>query len=190
MTRFTRAAVVCALLAAAAPAVMASAQHAWSPVTPASERFRQHLLEYLALRRASVDQLQRRYPGRSEADDTFRLALGAAIRQARRDAHAGDILCPEMAVLVVAAVQRDLARRDVEERRAIFREVPDRPLVRVNDLYPAEAPLATIPPLLLQQLDPLPPELQYGFLGTSLILLDVDTRVIVDVVPHAVRGTT
>ena len=42
-----------------------------------------------------------------------------------------------------------------------------------------------MPPLLLTQLPPLPPELQYRFLGRALILLDADANLIVDVVPDA-----
>ena len=39
---------------------------------------------------------------------------------------------------------------------------------------------------LLQRLEPLPQELQYRFLATALILLDIDTALIVDFLPNAI----
>jgi hypothetical protein len=72
----------------------------------------------------------------------------------------------------------------------LLSEVPDVASVRVNDFYPEGEPLGTVPPALLRQLDPLPQELQYRFLSTDLILLDVDTSLIVDVIPDAFRRSS
>ena len=42
-----------------------------------------------------------------------------------------------------------------------------------------------MPPALLLRLPPLAPELQYRFIGRTLILLDVDANLVVDVLPDA-----
>ena len=72
----------------------------------------------------------------------------------------------------------------------ILSEVPAVPAVHVNDFYPEGEPLGTVPPSLLRQLDPLPPELQYRFLSNALILLDIDTALIVDFIPNAFERTS
>jgi hypothetical protein len=72
----------------------------------------------------------------------------------------------------------------------ILSEVPEVSSVRVNDFYPEGEPLATVPPSLLQQLEPLPPELQYRFLASALILLDIDTHLIVDFIPNALQRSS
>jgi hypothetical protein len=156
----------------------------------ASSAFQLRVTGYMTLRRDLVEHLRHGAASDSVGDALFRDVLGLAIRQARRDARPGDILCRDIVDRVVMAVRTDLSRRGPAERRAILREVPLAPFVRINDVYPVRAPLATVPPLLLRALEPLPPELQYRFLGNALILIDIDTRVIVDVVPNAIGGTT
>ena len=85
---------------------------------------------------------------------------------------------------------RQMAWQALEGADDLLSEVPEVASVRVNDFYPEGEPLGTVPPSLLQQLDPLPQELQYRFLATSLILLDVDTLLIVDVIPDAFRRSS
>ncbi len=69
-------------------------------------------------------------------------------------------------------------------------DVPAVASVRVNDFYPEGQPFATVPPSLLQLFEPLPPELQYRFLATELILLDIDTALIVDFIPNAFQRSS
>jgi hypothetical protein len=157
---------------------------------PFADPFEARLAAYTDLRRAIADDLLRDAVAGADARDEFRAILATAIQQARRDAQPGDILCAEIVGRLLGSVRRDFASRQPAEQQAMFIEVPAVPVVRVNDFYPPDAPLATVPPLLLQQLEPLPPELQYRFLGNALILLDVDTRLIVDVVSNAFRKTT
>ena len=64
-----------------------------------------------------------------------------------------------------------------------------RPL-RVNESYPAGAPLPTVPPSLLLNLPPLPPEVEYRIVGTDLILHDVEANLIVDWIPDAISRRT
>jgi hypothetical protein len=55
----------------------------------------------------------------------------------------------------------------------------------VNARYPDDVPLSTMPPEVLKNLPPLPAELEYRFVGETLILLDPDAHLVVDFVPRA-----
>ena len=50
----------------------------------------------------------------------------------------------------------------------------------VNGRYPDTVPLTTIPPPVLQTLPKLTEDLEYRFIGDSLILLDAHAHVIAD----------
>ena len=56
----------------------------------------------------------------------------------------------------------------------------------VNTPYPENAPLATVPPLILVNLPRLPDGLEYRFMGRHLILRDQPSNLIIDFVPGAV----
>jgi hypothetical protein len=148
--------------------------------------FQERVSEYTRLRQQIIRHLQTDRLD-DDADAGIRRALAAAIRAARYDARAGDVFGVEMSSRILGMVRADLSARAPRDRDAILFEVPAVAGVRVNDGYPDGAPLATVPPLLLMQLVPLPPELQYRFLGDAIIMLDVDASLIVDVVPHALR---
>jgi hypothetical protein len=58
--------------------------------------------------------------------------------------------------------------------------------VHVNHEYPDNMPLQTMPPTLLLNLPPLPPELEYRIVGRELVLRDIEANLIVDMVPGVV----
>ena len=115
-----------------------------------------------------------------------RTALTNAIRTARNRSRPGEIFIPAVRNYFRALITASLKSRPVEEARAILSEVPRAAAVRVNAGYPESAALATIPPELLSQLPPLPPELEYRFLGKALILRDADANLVVDFVENAI----
>jgi hypothetical protein len=159
----------------------------WSPGAHASaSSFEERINEYCALRRRVLDELLR---SRRDVGDVgeaaFRDRLASGIRDERRGARTGDVFGADFAVEIAGVVQRALSGRPATDRQAILAEVPVAAHARVNDFYPDNAPLATVPPLLLARLAPLPPELQYRFLEDALILIDVDTNLIIDVIPNA-----
>jgi hypothetical protein len=57
--------------------------------------------------------------------------------------------------------------------------------VMINARYPDSVPLSTMPPQVLEGLPRLPEELEYRFLGDRLILMDVHSHTIVDVIDKA-----
>ena len=57
---------------------------------------------------------------------------------------------------------------------------------KVNDLYPTTYPLATFPPELLPLLPKLPEVVEYRVVSHYLVLRDIESNVILDVMPRAV----
>ena len=148
--------------------------------------FRQRVAAYARLRQRIInDLLEGGIDPAADDGREFRSRLGVAIREARRQARPGEIFCLE-----VAGPMRQMVWNTLQGADDILSEVPEVASVRVNDFYPEGEPLATVPPSLLQRLDPLPQELQYRFLATSLILLDVDASLIVDFIPDAFQRSS
>lgn len=58
--------------------------------------------------------------------------------------------------------------------------------LHVNEVYPEEIPLTTMPPMLLRRLPELPMELAYRIMGRALVLQEIKTNVIVDFIPDAI----
>jgi hypothetical protein len=168
------------------PALLAARSSATrrTPVDPVT-LFEDRVATYVTLHRQCAERLLvRGVEPDPSGEATFREALGDSIRFARRHAQPGDILCPALAPRILQMVRTDLAARERLDRQAILDGVPQRQ-VRVNDCYPSGEPLATMPPALLLRLPRLAPELQYRFIGRTLILLDVDASLVVDVLPDA-----
>ena len=59
-------------------------------------------------------------------------------------------------------------------------------VLRVNDVYPEDIPMTTMPPTLLARLPVLPKELAYRIIGRALALLDIRSNVIVDFIPDVI----
>lgn len=171
--------------------VPSSARMAGTTASASVRAFQERVSEYTRLRRQIVEHLQMSGLVAHGATDTaFRVALARAIQDARRHAGTGDVFGVEITDRILQSVRIDMSARQPVDRLAILSDMPAVPRVRVNDCYPEGAPFATMPPLLLIRLVPLPPELQYRFLMDAVILLDVDANLIVDLIPHALRRST
>ena len=113
--------------------------------------------------------------------------LAAAIRQMRTHAKRGDIftsaISSEFRRLIGLTMQ---GRAGVEIRDSLHRAEPVSLRLHVNDTYPVNIPLQSTPPTLLENLPPLPKELDYRVIGTDLVLRDVDANLIIDLIPHAI----
>ena len=182
-TKNARLLVVCsALLLGGLTAATGSRDEMTDASASPSRPFRERVAAYAELRQQIVRDLLDKgvYADAEDDGGEFRSRLGLAIRDARRHAQPGDIFSLQSAGYMRQVVQNALHGKD-----DILSEIPEVPLVRVNDFYPEGEPLATVPPLLLQQLEPLPQALQYRFLANHLILLDIDTALIVDFVANA-----
>jgi hypothetical protein len=112
-------------------------------------------------------------------------ALADLITAARRKAKQGDIFVSEVEPLIRARAQTVFASVDGgQDKAGIREEQSERNLeARVNQRYPEDVPVSTVTASVLASLPPLPPILQYRFLGRHLILMDVGARLIADYLP-------
>lgn len=115
--------------------------------------------------------------------------LARYIAQERRRAQRGDLFTSEFRPYVRQQIARALAGPDGRRIRAsIMDENPGLLAVRINGRYPDSAPLASMPPQILEQLPTLPTGLEYRFLGRRLLLLDADAHLVVDFMENALQG--
>ena len=159
---------------------------------PMREAFLQSVDRYVGLhRRLEAPLPPEVVTGDVEALFAPRKALSEAIRTARANARQGDIFAPALARYFRMLVADALAEGGVTDMLKI---VEDENVVHtpptVNGDYPAGRSISLMPPCLLAALPPLPPELQYRFVGRDLILWDMHAGLIVDFVPEAIPETT
>jgi hypothetical protein len=119
-------------------------------------------------------------------------AMDAALREARAGAQQGDIFIPAIQPYFIQLVRGELkgaagaqAREMIKDGNPKLEGDPAKISVKVNGMYPGDAPLSTVPPDLLRKLPQLPPELEYRFVGRHLILRDVAANLIVDYILNA-----
>ena len=150
-----------------------------------NERVKQYadLHKRLASRVGEVDSTK------SQAEITQRAAaLGNAIRAAREGAKLGDIFTASTATALKAIIRNEYRRQSAPARRtreAAQEELPDF-IPKVNEVYPTTYPLATFPATLLRVLPPLPPELEYRIVTRYLILRDIETNLVIDILANAI----
>jgi hypothetical protein len=72
---------------------------------------------------------------------------------------------------------------------AMLKRIDDEPILKgppsVHLRYPTATSMATMPGQLLEVLPPVPKELEYRFVGRSLVLRDRDAALVVDYLPDA-----
>jgi hypothetical protein len=164
-----------------------------APVNPRAQalvEFKKRVDGYLELRRA----LTQKYPEVKETGNPAKIherevALGKGIATARVNAKAGDIFGP-VSREVLTIVENDWNSRSPADQKAILAEVPKGLMLKVNQAYPPNVPLATVPPKLLAQLPMLPEELEYRLVDRRLLLRDRDANLIVDVLVGAEPNRT
>jgi len=152
-----------------------------NPQAAALAEFQQRLQGYITLR----SQLSAKLKPLSPTADSAELAarqdtLAAALRDARTGAKPGDMIPTRVADQIRSAVAEDFRHRTADTKRAVFTEVPAGVRPIINKAMPDTEALATVPPLLLNSLPRLPDNLQYRFMDRHIVLLDGDTRLIVD----------
>ena len=117
--------------------------------------------------------------------DDHQRALGQAIMQARKGARKGDVFGPEMPALIRRLLAPVFKGPEGAQVRAAIIEEPHPVVPAVNIRYPDEVPLSTMPPDVLRLLPKLEEGLEFRFVDRHLILLDVKSRLIVDVIDNA-----
>ena len=118
--------------------------------------------------------------------DKNQRALGALIQQARRTAKQGDLFTPESQRVIKRLLAKVFGGPDGAALKAsIMDENPGVLKIVVNERYPDTVPLSTIPPQVLEGLPKLPEEMEFRFVGNTLVLMDVHAHIIADFVSDA-----
>jgi hypothetical protein len=159
------------------------------PVNPSAAKlkeFSDRVQKYVDLQKKLDGEL----PAGGTTDDpakieAHRKVLAESLRNARRDARRGDIF-GDTAGQFRLIIKQDAQNRSIRDAFAAMKEVPRSVKPKVNAEYPEKAPLATVPPLILNRLPRLPDGLEYRFMGRDLILRDSKANLIVDFVHEAV----
>lgn len=110
------------------------------------------------------------------------------IKQARPEAKQGDIFSPAISTYFREQLARTLQGPDGPKIRASLRRAEPLPNLRlkVNSGYPKDLPLQSTPPTMLANLPQLPGELEYRIVGQTLVLYDVSSGLIADLLPNAI----
>ena len=119
-----------------------------------------------------------------------RESLRARLAELRADAEPGEILTPAMFEVVAAVRSETAGAQGKAARETVLGDGnPSKEGIRVplKINAPYDAPLSTVPPDLLARLPELPENLQYRFVGKSLILYDVEADMVVDYISGAVK---
>jgi len=113
----------------------------------------------------------------------YQQALARKIREARPHAKPGDIFTPKVCEAFRHASRAALDGPGSAKSRAYMKPgAPDAGMrLVVNEIYPDTEPITALSPELLAAFPPLPVEVAYRLVGRTLILMDVKSRLIVDV---------
>jgi hypothetical protein len=169
-------------IVAGAPAVgVASSVSSDSAFTP-------RIARYMALRR----QAEQRVSGPRVSDNRVEIdraadALAEAIRTARQRAIQGDIFSARIAAdfrrIIESVSRKEQMRAGLSELRArVSGEPPPPPTVNGRFDWNLDT---GIPPLLIDALPALPPELQYRVVGSDLVIVDITAGLVIDILPAA-----
>ena len=143
-------------------------------------------------RKVAAQQAEK-VPGKAAADSgaeqsvrTRQNSLADALRtKLRANAKQGDLVSPAMAAVITREIENAF---NTPKRDLILDELAE------QNSTPANAPTPTIneqldaprvPPRLMEILPALPKQLEWDFVGRTLVLRDIDAAVVVDYIPDA-----
>lgn len=172
---------------AAVPGAQAPSDRPVNADAKALEGFMDRVNAYVEVHRKLEDTLPKLSKNSTpEEIDKHQRSLAQMIQNARRDAKQGDIFIPESQAVITRLLGQVFGGPDGPALKAsIMDENPGIPTLKVNERYPDAVPLSTVPPQVLQGLPKLPEEMEFRFVGNSLILMDVHAHIIADFIPNA-----
>lgn len=122
-----------------------------------------------------------------EQIDRNQRELGRLLTAERAGAKQGDLFTPDIQTLAREHLARMFAGKDGDGIKAsVMDENPVDMAVHVNQRYPDEIPMSTMPPEVLQLLPKVPEELEYRFVGRHLVMLDAPAHIIADYIPNVI----
>lgn len=112
---------------------------------------------------------------------TRRLLLAQKMMVARRNAKRGDIFTREISEEFRKRIHRTFSGPEGRLlRKTIQQGSPVKLRLQVNQTYPEDFPVTTMPPTLLAALPKLPPEVEYRVVGRDFVLQDAELRLVLD----------
>ena len=160
-----------------------------NPNAKAIAEFQEEINEYVELHR-TLEKTLTPVPrdATPEMIDKYQRDLGRLIQQARKNQRAGDIFESDVRPVLRRLLAGLFNGPDGKKlRMAVAEENPGESVkLVVNGRYPDTIPLSSVPPQVLRTLPQLPEELEYRFIQSTLILLDVHAHIIVDYLTGAV----
>ena len=152
--------------------------------------FAQRVTAYMKLHRAGAAHIPGLKPTKTAGDiERHERALAHEIREAREHIGQGDIFTPEIAAQFRQLIGDTMKGPSAGRIRESLQQAEPVWLkgLRVNMTYPHAVPLQSSPPTLLMNLPQLPAQLEYRFVGHSLILRDLEANLIVDFLRDAIQ---
>jgi len=148
--------------------------------------FEERVNDYMKLRKTAESGAGRLAPTASAKElDAKKKALAEKIRAARTSAKQGNIFTADAAREFRRVIAQDLQHHPRSVKQSIRSGEVVEGRVQVNESYPEHVPLETTPPTLLTSFPPLPMELDYRLVGSTLALRDVGANLIIDYLPNA-----
>jgi hypothetical protein len=188
MSRWTRtlvAAVTAAAAVAAAP--VTNAQTRVNADAALAAEFIKKTQAYSALHNkleAGLPKLGKE--ATPEEIESHQRAMERLLAQGRPRAQVGEFFTKEIRAYFRRQLTRVFQGPEGKPLRAsIMDENPGPIKLQINGRYPDNVPLATMPPQVLSALPRLPEDLEYRFIGSRLVLLDVHANVVVDYIEDA-----
>ena len=158
-----------------------------NPEAALAADFTKRVAEYVAVHQKVEDSLPRLSKDATPQEiDNHQRQLGRLIMKARPTAKVGDLFTKEIRAYFRRQIAAAFAGPEGRKLKGSIMEDNPGPIrVTVNGRYPDSVPLATMPPQVLAELPRLPEDLEYRFIASRLILLDVHAHIIVDFIEDA-----
>ena len=165
----------------------AAAQQPANPDAKLVAEFESRVADYVKLHKQIKSKLPLKPTDAAARITAHQEDFSAQLIAARSGAKQGDLFTPPIAAeirrLISIAMQGNGARR---VHQSLKRAEPVHLQLRVNDAYPKNVPLQSMPPTLLANLPRLPADLEYRVVGNDLVLRDVDANIVLDFIPRAI----
>ena len=151
--------------------------------------FQQRVKQYLDLRKKAAGQAPKPTDSPQIIASSQR-DLGNKVRVMRAGAKQGEIFAPEIAQYFRRQLTAALAGQSGKKVRAsLHRAEPVKMDMQINQSYPENVPLQSMPPSVLLKLPELPDGLEYRILDRELVLRDTEANIVVDYIPEALPDT-
>jgi hypothetical protein len=170
------------------PILAASALFAQTPSTPLAN-FEERVAAYMKIHKSAESDMGRPSPTSSVQQlDAKKTSLADGILGQRSGAAQGNIFTAPIAAEFRKIIAMNLSHRPTRIKESLRSGEQVNAKVRVNGPYPEGVPLETTPPTLLASFPKLPPELDYRFVGSTLVLRDVTANLVIDLMPNAIAA--